>query len=356
MLVIVIVGFKLGSRALQKRKMRSLMQKNCGGTTNSDTILVVMSNDRDATCGTTIDSLYNQAFCPFRVSVGVVETIRPGEPSCAAQYAKLAKRAPRSFVDQVRCLRRKAKAAHGPAYDRRTVLKRLYQGEKYLWFLHSGALPTQHWDKLLLSDGNVVGPGNVWITCPLRNSSVRDPLVPGRACALQFDIRTNLVELRRASIATAPKVPLSTPYWISTNAFGRAEHILKSAYTPSMDAAWIGEDAYMSDVLQHKGASFFIPTVAPATIQAKYVKTTPDPTFIQSSVAKASHQMMAQTLRSMAKEEESTFARQAGIEYDTNTISVHGLMGLRPHESADTIERMFGSRYAYERARDALIS
>src|SRR3990167_7639682 len=107
-LIIGILVFAAYMLFMQMRRQRQnkvqiqQIQSRCSGNIATDSIFVCISSDRDNNAGRLLYDLFDSAYCPFRVFVGINEVKSAGRPSAATVYSRLSKRGPRSFVDQIR--------------------------------------------------------------------------------------------------------------------------------------------------------------------------------------------------------------------------------------------------------------
>lgn len=133
--LLVWAGYRyMVGRARKARHMRSVKQQ-CARVAPTDSIFVLLDGLRDDEAEWMVYALFEQAYCPFRVYVGVVSAL-----PVFAKFQEVARRSPVSarLGDHVRV----ASRAGGVAA--------LYAQERYVLLLSSALLVERHWDRALV--------------------------------------------------------------------------------------------------------------------------------------------------------------------------------------------------------------
>lgn len=131
----------------QRRQLR-VLQNRCSEPDCVASICVMIRVYRDQEAAVTVRRLLEQAYCPFRVYIGIVEEM--GSDTVGALVPPHP-----TLVDHV----------HSCQTTFRTRWEveawQLYRGETHVLFLHSDTILGEHWDRQLLGLGN-----GVWSALP----------------------------------------------------------------------------------------------------------------------------------------------------------------------------------------------
>lgn len=150
-------------RRVQRREhiseKREAWDAQCSRTDPEESILVLVCARRDADLLPTLDALFERAWCPQRVRVGVVTsegsrdtvaTLFPSGDGQREEWPHLS-----LFVHQVRIFGEPS--SQGPSPARASALAALRGRERYVLFLHARATVRSRWDARLVSSLGLVG-------------------------------------------------------------------------------------------------------------------------------------------------------------------------------------------------------
>lgn len=95
--------------------------------------------------------MYDKAFCPTRVVVGLFQHLRNGHDKDALElYRKTCKSYGQNYDSQIRVIAEYDEDARGVHHARAIIDKNLFKGEKYYLVVDSHTMFEKHWDVKLI--------------------------------------------------------------------------------------------------------------------------------------------------------------------------------------------------------------
>lgn len=258
----------------QMKQHRNRVDRQCEMIDKEDTIFVSIASYRDSQCAETIFDLFEKAYCPFRITVGVCQQNYDNlDHDILLSYKLLSKGSNglRDFSDRIRIIRMNADEATGPMYARHLIETQLYKGEKFYLITDSHMLWTQDWDKKLISEWNIcktMSPKPILTTYPDDFKPHHRVFPPSdfenrNGTFLRFkkfNEKTGLVEIEGSQMVRRPKQPLLSLFWAGCLSFGLASMIQEVPFDPNCPYVFFGEEISMAARLWTHGYDLYHPT------------------------------------------------------------------------------------------------
>jgi hypothetical protein len=160
LLLLGILGllFLIGIEIINKKKYRSVhanmsdvLNKRALSIPKDETIFIVLPMYRPNEPVKLLDTVFRNAFCPQRISVGILEHNVIGTPQVADVYYN-AQQAGNvlPFSHNIRYHLEPPDTIYGASVARQIIVDKFYQGEMYVLFLTQNCILASNWDKLLV--------------------------------------------------------------------------------------------------------------------------------------------------------------------------------------------------------------
>lgn len=261
---ILFIRYMYESKVQQKRKKQAAIQKQqqCRKTDPQETIFVSIPSYRDSECGKTIFSCLENASCPLRVFVGVLDYndlyhINVNAKSAYDIQYKL--HGSGNYKDQIRHIKMDYKECKGLLHARAQIERYLYKNERYYLCIDSHTRFVPNWDILAIQMWKSLhDPYAILTTFPPDIKNPRFPVYYARYDGI--DPATDLPLFRGEAFKNNSKICIPSLLWSRRFAFGSAYQI---QYAPYLDDGFeyltCHDDLLMSWYLFSKGYNFYIP-------------------------------------------------------------------------------------------------
>jgi [Skp1-protein]-hydroxyproline N-acetylglucosaminyltransferase len=345
---IILVGiYQIWSwyKQFQKTQYKRTIDQQCeiamgGGegrrNPNGNTIFVSIASYRDEECAKTIFDLFEKAYCPFRITVGVCEQNYPTDDDVLESYRKLAQSGISDFSDRIRIIRLSADEAKGPMYARHLIETQLFRGESFYLVTDSHMMFTPHWDKKLIDEWNMCLQ---WSEKPILTTYPDDFKSHHRTWPpsgydnrngsylrfKKFNDSTGLVEIEGPQFLRRPTAPVKGLFWAGGLSFGASSIINEVPFDPFCPYAFLGEEISMAARLWTHGYDFYHPTTM---IMYHMWERTNRPTFWQQF--DHAKDKIHRERRKQEKESYTRLQKLLGIVSGSTVVAPYGLGSHRP--------------------------
>ena len=341
------------------RHTRSL-QKRCSEISSIGTgsILVLVRVYGDAEAGWTLRALFERAYCPYRVYVGIVED---EESDTVGELEKVITHRP--LMDHVHTVR----------YDfvarwERVGWEALHRGETHVLCMYSDTIVSSNWDSSLLRAADAAPPTSAWSAVPLHTPYRYPHLHCGRAagvCQGQEDRAVDHNDMspqhHRAPPAhfpcleaaempwLGPRVrlqpcalarPAPTLLWTSRFGFCAAELFQRAlGYLPENRTSDSLDDCFMTAALIRAGAHLVLPerSLSSNLSPHRSMKS-------QSFTPSGAHRALLQYFRTYTN-----------TDVEKLFVGQRARLGLSPSPSMEEIMIKYGSYAKYQQAHARLV-
>lgn len=374
----------------KQSRRRELIDEQCGVVDQGETIFVSIASYRDCECAQTVFDLFEKAFCPFRICVGVCQQNDVGDEDVIEGYKRLVREngAVGDFSDRIRVIRMAAEDAKGPMYARHLIETNLYNGERYYFVTDSHMLFVPHWDKKVIDEWRVCARSSakpILTTYPAGFKTHNRTWAPpdfGHAIGSylrfkKFNERNHMIEIEGPTFLRKPTEPLLGMFWGGCFSFALASMIKEVPFDPHCEYVFFGEEISMSARLWTSGYDFYHPTQC----YVYHMWERNRPTFWQqfSDSGNATHQARQQKEAESHQRLESLlnmgnsastilppyglgsvrslqeYEQFIGIRMGTQELtSLSGIMGVPDKSNASEILCKFGTWKNFEAARETL--
>jgi hypothetical protein len=310
----------------QRRQLR-VLQNRCSEPGCAASICVLIRAYRDGEAATTVRRLLEQAYCPFRVYVGIVEEV--GSDTVGALVPPHP-----TLVDHVHSCQTDFKMRW------EVEAWRLYRGEAHVLFVHSDTLLGEHWDRQLLALGD-----GVWSALP----AVRHYKYPhlhrtraghtgGHCGQPDFYRLARLPGAWRAPTWTAARAALAQPtatlLWTSRFGFGPAA-VLEQAVAQLRGLASTAEG--LDDCLLAGALLAVVPQLRSPGRQLAWTLGEHLPLPMQRCAAGPTHEALA-----------AAYAAYSGVDVSAGKVATTARLGLARQPTEAEILRKYGSLARYQ--------
>jgi hypothetical protein len=330
----------------QRKRAQNRIDRQCQELDPEETIFVSVASYRDPECAETLFDLFEKAYCPFRISVGVCQqNYTSVDEDVMEAYKKLAQKGVGDFSDRIRIIRLDADEAKGPMYARHLIERKLFRGERYYLITDSHMMFTPGWDKRLIDE---------WKTCaklspkPILTMYPDDfkphhrllpPLNYDQAKGSylrfkKFNDKSGLLEIEGPTFMRKPSTPVLSMFWAAGFSFGPSSMIQEVPFDPYCDYVFFGEEVLMAVRLWTSGYDFYHPT----TMYCYHMWERNRPTFWQQFSDKANtiHRERQQ------KETEGYERIKKILNLSPEPVTILPPYGLGQHRTLDQYEQFIG--------------
>ena len=249
---------------------RKIVDKQCRSTPFDQSIFISMPSYRDTQCAETLFDLFEKAYCPFRITVGVCQQNAPIDEDIIVAYKKLAASGINDFSDRIRIIRLDAGEAKGPMYARHLIEKNLFRGEQFYMNVDSHMLFTPNWDKHLIEEWNICAQlsAKPVITMYPEDFKAHNRTIPmynyektaGSYLRLKkFNEKTGVIEIEGPSFMRIPNTPVPSLFWAACFSFGPSSMVQEVPFDPYCDYVFFGEEISMAARLWTSGYDLYNP-------------------------------------------------------------------------------------------------
>lgn len=310
----------------QRRQLR-VLQNRCSEPGCAASICVLMRVYRDDDAAATVRLLLEQAYCPFRVYIGIVEEM--GSNTVGALVPPHP-----TLVDHVHA----CQTAFRTRWEAEAW--QLYRGETHVLFLHSDTLLGEHWDRQLLGLGD-----GVWSARPAVRRykyphlhSSRLSHTGGPTGAPDFYRLHQLPGAWQAPSWTAERAALAQPnltlLWSSRFGFGPAT-VMEQAVAQLRHLGTTTEsldDCFMAGALLASVPRLLCPGRPLAWTLSEHQSLPAQP-----CTAEPQHQALA-----------AAYAAYSGVDVAAGRVAAAAKLGLGPQSTEDEVLRKYGSLSRYQ--------
>jgi hypothetical protein len=256
----------------RKQRCRAQIDARCRTIPAQDTIFVSIASYRDPQCAHTIHDLFEKAYCPFRIFVGVCQQNQLlVDEDVMVGYKNLCNKSLGDFSGQIRVHCINAGEAKGPMYARHLIEKNLFRGERFYLVTDSHMLFTPHWDQRLIEEWEACRRYSlkpILTTYPDDFKPIHRSFPPpnyDRAVGSylrfkKFNPDTGLVEIEGPQMVRQPAAPVPGLFWAACMSFGLSSQVGEVPFDPHCDYVFLGEEIAMAARLWTSGYDFYHPT------------------------------------------------------------------------------------------------
>jgi hypothetical protein len=256
----------------RKKRKRSEIDRHCQQLSHDETIFVSIASYRDHECANTVFDLFEKAYCPFRITVGICQqNYSQVDEDVLEAYKKLALGGTSDFSDRIRIVRIDADEAKGPMYARHLIEKKLFRGERFYFITDSHMLFTPDWDKNLITEWNQCRQLSLKPILTMYPDDFKPhhrlmpPLnyekAPGSYLRFKkFNEQTNMIEIEGPGFLRKPTAPVPSMFWAGCCSFGSSSMIQEVPFDPFCDYVFFGEEILMAIRLWTAGYDLYNPT------------------------------------------------------------------------------------------------
>lgn len=254
------------------------VDQQCQNTDPEDTIFVSIVCHYDPQLIRTLNHLFQSAFCPFRINVGVLFVDYPvpawkAEGYITDSWTEETRELQPSWWSRVRKLVIQPSEYQSYGWARQQIEQQLYRGERYYLRITSHSMMVSHWDQHLIEHlkwCQTQSPRCILTSLSLGYSTIeRDMfrIIPTEkqlgtyTCLQSFYPETLHTSFTAATFIREPQVPVVGLFYCDTFAFGPAFQMKEVSYEPLI-RGWTenhGLDLYMSVRLWTMGYDFYHP-------------------------------------------------------------------------------------------------
>ncbi len=222
-----------------------------------DKIFVSVASYRDDECSDTLKSIYDNAFNPKNIIVGVCQQNKKGEKAENCLNPHVLKK----YKDQIRVKTMSHKEAKGPTYARYWC-STMWQGEEYFLQIDSHTHFVKGWDASLISMlKQCDSPKPILTVYPPAEDQVKLEGSP---------------EMCNGKLSNNDKIPIFLAGWTGKSdrpkrspkpfsaagfKFLRGDFLYEVPYDPNMPHLFMGEEVLLSARLWTHGYDFFTPNI-----------------------------------------------------------------------------------------------
>jgi len=184
---IVCLFLLIGIEIISKRKGKAAIQvqsvalnRRAADVSRNDTIFVVLPMYRPQFAARVLTKIFDMAYCPQRVFVGILEHRLGGTETAIDAYTKeLHSCMSPSFIRNIRYREGKMSHIYGASVARQEIMDNLYEDETFIFCIHEHSWLLRDWDKALIETLKVVheSGGHVLSQFPLELSMTDDELM-----------------------------------------------------------------------------------------------------------------------------------------------------------------------------------
>lgn len=335
-------------QAAQGRTLR----RRCSAMADAPRVLVLLRAHDDAEIGWVLRAIFESAYCPFRVYVGVVEP--PGLDSVGKLEVAIgtSSRLLVPLVDHVRSV-----PLDPAARWERAAWDQLYSGEPWVLFLTSDVLLHAEWDRHLLQlPATAPGDAVVWSATPLHQPYQYPHLHRGRGAGLRQSQSRDRVaaqlQVAHYPCAAALEMPWIGPRW---------EHVPCALARPCPTLVWSSAFAFGAASLLQRALAHLPPERTSDSLDdcmwvgalARERIKLRLPPHVLATTLRPLTLPPSRSFRPTAQHQDllRDYAQQTAIDVATARIAPTASMGLMPEPSMDEVMVKYGSRARYEHAR-----
>jgi hypothetical protein len=262
------------NKHLQQKKETWL--RHCQTIDPEETIFVSIVVNYDQPWVATIQDMFQQAYCPQRLTIGVlyvdepITTVTPWSDVTVwrSRFYDDMDRIPVAYRDRVRQCIVNHTEFRGQGWARRQIETQLYNGERYYLRTTSHSGWSLHWDQYLIDQLKICLE---WSHRPIITGLVEQMDImassPGDyshsmgtyTAVDRFDDKTGLLLMKYKTQVRIPDAPIAGLFYTDTFSFSTALCIQESVYEPQISQyiEYIGMDIYMSVKWWMSGYDFY---------------------------------------------------------------------------------------------------
>jgi len=365
---VILVLFYKRSKSLKLQRFKENIDTNCGKIHAQATIFVSLPNLNDSEIGATLHSIFNNAYCPRRVFVGVFQNLTADESNHCSSYKHMLGSADHSFWDNIRVMTDPIDEAEGIDYARSMIEQYLYRDEKYILMIDSHTVLKQNWDLLCIqqlercsymSKNPILTYIPEYVDSINKNSTIK-----------RDDLKTTFMKLDKSIKAdnNIPKIisspnqgaivkPLTSLFWSSKFSFSLASIIRNVPHGDTelyLLSPTGGSDLLYGARLWTNGYDFFTPTI-PIALHVRHSNSviikTPS-----STIKKLENIFFSQQLGKKRSFEQ--WMNFTGLQIQNKKFStkkINGFLGLPAHASFEEIMGRYGSLTKFYKESNLLV-
>lgn len=150
----LIVLSEILNRRNQTKQIRSAinnLNQRSANIPTDESIFVVMPVYRSAKIGPVLQRVFENAYCPNRVFIGIIEHRLPNTETAINEYLRTLRGSMSpSFIQNIRYRSGEIPDIYGASVARQEIIRHLYHGENFILCVHSHSWFLPNWDRILI--------------------------------------------------------------------------------------------------------------------------------------------------------------------------------------------------------------
>jgi hypothetical protein len=263
----------------RKLNHKNKIDKQCQNLSPNETIFIsIINNQNTEECAKTVFDLFEKAYCPFRLSVGIVQYVKYdmfGDNSdyFLEYYKKISQNGNNNFSDRIRIISQDISEYKGTYPARHIIETKLFKGEKFYMIIGNKMMFVPNWDQKLVEEwGRCIKQSSKPILTsypedfkPHNRSFTPENFGFANGSYLRFknfgnDNDINLIEIEGVNFIRKPSYPMPGLFWSGIFSFGLSKVIEDVPFDPNLEG--IDNDFLMGIRLWTNGYDFYHPTTS----------------------------------------------------------------------------------------------
>ena len=378
---IVLVVLGMSEMRFRRRKRRGIPLEpgtpRLGAMSlDKERIFVVLPLYRPRNAVALLDSVFRNAACPRRVSVGIIEHNVPDAPQVAdLYYAAQQSGQVLPFSHRIRYRAEPLDTIYGASVARQFVMEELYQGEEFVLFISQHCVLLPGWDRVLLTSlrrAEALG-GHVISQFPCSAAGLSGLTdIPTTFPVFQQFVPQKIPAFRGRFILSQHRKPFQAGLASFQCLFGSAERLIRdlAVHTPGLPfLRSAAADLLLSGEIWTRGYRVFVPmySVLVGTESAGHPSSGRDVvnrplvdftqsvlTALLSGTVPSPLPLYLEKFRRPKQSSFPQFLTWLGIDPVQEHVSGQTMMGLLPGHDSEEIIHKFGCMRKFRRYKDQL--
>jgi hypothetical protein len=328
----------------RKKEQEVDIETRCPLEVAKETIFVLIPSLNEAECGQLIFDLFENALCPKRVFIGLVQNVDYTIDSAIVLYEIHAAQNNRiKFTHNIRRMDAVTRDAMGflDAYE---TGRSLYRDEMFSMVIHAHTKVVKSWDELSileLKKCSKAGRAAIITYCPNQVVS-HSPPPPSMLTLESINIEEALVFFGALALKRFPDKPVPANFWTSKFAFGYGSMMKVTIPSSTLRCLPDVQDLIISIKLWAKGYQFFTPTKeivyhCPPSAPRTLVFDAADTERYDQKLRIMHDGITVFKSFFLTSSEAISFAKYLGINFAANIIPRDVRLGITPLDDRDEI-------------------
>lgn len=369
LVAVVLVGciaiWKRVKKGVVSRTRRAKVSQMCSRIPSTETICVLILADRPAAAATTLDSVYNQSTCPYRIFVALLEVVgrdSAGRGRVMTEFLSLNPENAR-FKEQIRSRHVSPTDYSGSMWGSALMHDNCYRNEKYRCTIEQGVVMLTDWDANATKELS---------RCPTASAILTT--IPGPSPHPTFAASLPVPETSLGFphvVSRTFKKPFLRPckglFFSRSFSFCLASVLAAVHWDPAIYDI-DGLDLLMSARMWTHGIHFYHPSMGLAVLQDSNPPRSPPNSHQENdTVSRAEFMLHLRPKSSMHPHvmenihrmglgfdrSLSQYEKFCGVRFADRLVTGRAQMGLTPTPSEQEIMTKYGTHQAYRAARSA---